>query len=132
MSDVEIRRKVPVAVLALICVSIIGILQILLLTGAYQVDAGTVRKFAPFLYNPFRKVVGEHPSTRPQTAETQAVTSRETEIETVTGIKPEELSIKIEAPAVELPEDLPAAEPVIIPAGEPAAPDPLNSDEPVG
>lgn len=131
MKDVESRRKVPAAVIAMICVSVIGLLQLLLVTGAYQVDSGTVRKIAPFLYNPFRKMMGEHPSTRPQTAESQA-SSRDLEIETVTGIKPEDLSIEIKTegsvPAIEAPEE----GKTIIPVSEPEKPAPLDSDEPVG
>jgi len=131
MKDVETRRKVPAAVIAMICVSFIGIIQLLLVTGAYQVDSGTVRKMAPFLYNPFRKMMGEHPSTRPQSAESQA-SSGETGIETVTGIKPEDLSIEIKTegsvPAIVVPEETNT----LIPASEPEKPLPLDSDKPVG
>ncbi len=132
MNEVETRRRVPAAVLALICVSILGLFQLLLLTGAYKIDAGTVRKIAPFLYNPFRKMVGEDPSTRPQTADARKETSREAAIETVTGIKPEELSVKLDVPEVDLPAEPPVEAPAVVPAPEPEAPNPLDSDEPVG
>lgn len=128
MNDVEIRRRVPAAVTALICVLVFGLFQLLMLSGAYEIDAGVVRKIAPFLYNPFRKLVGEHPSTRPQTADAQTANSRDTAIETITGLKPGELSIQIDGTEAEQPAELP----VIIPVSEPDEPNPLDSDEPVG
>ena len=131
MKDVETRRSVPAARTALITVCALGIFQILMLAGAYEIDASSVRRGAPWLYNTFRKMVGEDPSTRPDVQDGGQQSSRETTIETVTGIKPEELDVKLNAEPVEV--EMPAEQPrVIIPVSKPKQADPLDSDEPVG
>lgn len=131
MKDVEFRRRVPVATIALIGVSLLGIFQLVMLAGGYSLPASTVKKTVPFLYDSFRRFVGEHPDTRPDSAADSGESGRNLAIEAVSGINPEELSVTIEeAPPIEIKpiEEVPA----VIPVSEPEKEDPLDSDEPVG
>ncbi|QBG46951.1 hypothetical protein EGM51_05915 [Verrucomicrobia bacterium S94] len=131
MKDDEFRRRVPVATIARICLGLLGIFQLVMLAGGYSLPASTVKKTVPWLYDPFRRFVGEHPDTRPDSAGVSGERGRNLAIEAVSGINPEELSVTIED--VQPVETEPVEEvPVVIPASGPEEKDLLNSDEPVG
>ncbi|MEI6891805.1 MAG: hypothetical protein V5783_06495 [Pontiella sp.] len=131
MKEVETRRVVPISIITLICVGILAIFQVLILTGAYQIKTATVKKMAPWLYEPFRKLVGEHPSSRPMPMAKQGETSVPAGITGIVGITPEELSVTLEnmdAPFVPL-EKLEGVHPVSQPE---KVKDPVDETIPVG
>ena len=131
MKDVLLKRKVPVSTITLICVSILGVFQLIMLTGGYGLDAAVVKKTAPWFYDSFRKFVGEHPSTRPVQPDADDANAPKTALEAVAGINPEELSVSLdEAEAVEI-KPVNEEEP-LIPVSEPVKKDLLDSDKPVG
>ncbi|MDZ8117505.1 hypothetical protein [Pontiella agarivorans] len=131
MKDVELRRRVPVATMALIGVSLLGIFQLVMLAGGYRLPASTVKKTVPWLYDSFRRFVGEHPDTRPDSVSRSGESGGNPALEAVSGINPEELSVTLEAAE---PVEIKPVEDVQpeLPVSEPEKEDLLDSDEPVG
>ena len=121
MKDVEKRRVVPIATITLVCAVFLGLFQVFVLTGSYQVKASTVRKTVPFLYEPYRKMMGEHPSYRTELV-TNAKKKESSTVATVAGIDPSELQVTIESP--ELP-------PLKVEPPKKVAPAPEKNIEPV-
>ena len=54
------RRIVPESVAALVVVGLLGLFELLVLFGALEVNGASVAAVAPWAYEPFCKLVGEH------------------------------------------------------------------------
>ena len=97
MKQLEQRRIVPISIITMILFSIMGLFQLFVIAGGYELEASTVQKIAPWAYEPFLKLVGEHPDTRPA----WAIENRTKELEeqpspvTVAGIDPESISVDL-------------------------------------
>ncbi|MDF7822509.1 hypothetical protein P4B35_00680 [Pontiellaceae bacterium B12227] len=135
MKDVETRRVVPISTITLVCIGVLALFQVFMLTGAYQIKTAAVKKIAPGLYEPFRKMVGEHPTSRPVPATEKDDDSSVSDVATVAGINPEDLSVTIEN--VERPildPTTPTEEgTTLIPVSQPEKePEPVDEDIPVG
>ena len=68
MSKLETRRINPIAHIALVAVVILIVLEGLVIFGALELKAQTVARYAPWAYEPFLKLVGEHPESAPRWA----------------------------------------------------------------
>jgi len=88
----EARRIVPAAYLATGVVGVLFVLELVVLSGALELNPATVADFAPWAYDPFLKLIGEHPS---QFTEAQSVSTNS--VVTVAGFDPETLSITLDA-----------------------------------
>ena len=134
MKVIEKRRVVPISTITLVCVGVLALFQVFLLSGAYKIKTSTVKKIAPWLYEPFRKMVGELPSSRlvPAAKEDDSVAS--SEVAGIAGINPEELSVTIENLEAPLDSAVPGEKTTtVIPVSQPEkAVEPVDENIPVG
>lgn len=76
MDKRETRRVNPIAQIAFFAVAILVVFEALVIGGVLELKAQTVAKHAPWAYEPFLRVVGEHPDSawfrEPQTVESPA------------------------------------------------------------
>ncbi len=63
MRKKESRRRVPVSVVAMAAIALLFVLEGLVIGGAFGVKAATVARIAPWAYEPFLRLVGEHPES---------------------------------------------------------------------
>lgn len=134
MTDVEQRRVVPVSMVMTVCFSIMAVLQVAVIAGGLELKSATVQKVAPWAYEPFLRLVGEHPDQlRYVVKEGEGgSTSTSSGINTIAGFSPDELEINLENTTA-MPSTNVLLEPSI-PTVEPEPeekPDP-DSDIPVG
>lgn len=132
MTDVEQRRVVPVSMVMTTLFSILGVLQISVIAGGLEVKSATVQKVAPWAYEPFLKLVGEHPDQlryKVKQSEEDAESSN-SGITTIAGFAPGELGIELEN-AIDLPGTNILLEPSV-PVPEPEEKPEPDSDIPVG
>ena len=118
----ETRRINPIARVTLTGVLMLVAFQLLIIGGALQLEAGTVHRYAPWAYEPFLRLVGEHPDTERQWA---AVEEEAGEADTgrsafanLAGLQPEAIPLLTgtnDAPAEAGIDLLPADEPVNAP-----------------
>lgn len=64
MKNHDTRRKVLVSKIAAFVMVITFVLEGMIIFGALQVDSATIARVAPRAYEPFLKLVGEHPSSQ--------------------------------------------------------------------
>jgi hypothetical protein len=131
MNEVESRRVVPMAQITVICTVLLALFELYFISTAYELKASTVKKVAPWVYEPYRKMMGEHPSTQPKAARAPASNTPDSApsgVATVAGFKPEELTITIEDAKMPVPEVEPAP---VIPVSTPKM-EPVDENEPVG
>lgn len=88
----ESRRVVWSAYLATGVVGVVVFLELIVLFGALELTPSTVAHVAPWAYEPFLKLLGEHPS---QLSEAQPAPTNS--VVTVAGFDPETFSIAIDA-----------------------------------
>ena len=63
MSKKVSRRTVPLSAVAIVAfVTLVGF-EVLVIGGAFGVKASTVARIAPWAYEPFLRLVGEHPDS---------------------------------------------------------------------
>lgn len=86
MDKRETRRINPIAHIALIAVLLLIIFEMLVIFGAMELRAQTVAKYAPWAYEPFLKLVGEHPDSAPRRAAIEEVEEDEDDLSTVAGV----------------------------------------------
>lgn len=68
MSKLETRRINPIAHIALVAVVILIVFEGFVIFGALEMKAQTVARYAPWAYEPFLKLVGEHFESAPRWA----------------------------------------------------------------
>jgi len=66
MSKIKSRRIVPVSAVAMAAFALLVVFEALVIGGALEVKASVVAKLAPWAYEPFLKLVGEHPDSIPR------------------------------------------------------------------
>ena len=110
------------------------VFEFLVIFGALELKAQTVAKYAPWAYEPFLRLVGEHPESAPRWAsieETEEKESVEATVAGVTGLEPSAIPILIETDDAMLATNLileatvplevePEPTPVAIPTNRPA------------
>lgn len=64
MSKKESRRIVPVSAVAIAVFAVLVIFEALVIGGVFEVKAATVARIAPWAYEPFLRLVGEHPGSK--------------------------------------------------------------------
>ncbi|MCK4564141.1 MAG: hypothetical protein KAU94_05675 [Verrucomicrobia bacterium] len=68
MAKLETRRINPIAHVTLVVVVIVIVFEVLVIFGLFELKAQTVAKYVPWAYEPFLKLVGEHPESIPRWA----------------------------------------------------------------
>jgi hypothetical protein len=66
MNQRETRRINPVAHVATCAVAVLIALECLMIFGVLELEARTVARYAPWAYESFLKLVGEHPESMPR------------------------------------------------------------------
>jgi hypothetical protein len=100
------RRIVPVSVAATVCFVLLATFELMVFGGVFQVKASVVRQVAPWAYEPFLKLTGEHPETNPALLQNEAPDETKkgvsaSSMATVAGFRPEELSIELDTDGFE-------------------------------
>jgi hypothetical protein len=131
MKELETRRITPVAYIAAIVVAVLVGLELLVVSGVLELRAGTVAKYAPWAYEPFLRLVGEHPDSRSHEVDSSGPAVKDVPADA------DPLSALIEAhePGGVIPEPEVEPEPVPAPVKKPApVPPPQDVDDavPVG
>ena len=137
MGKQETRRINPIAHIAMVAVVILVVFEVLVIVGALELKAQTVAKYAPWAYEPFLRLVGEHPESAPRwvsVEEPEESEAIESTIVGVTGLDPSAIPVLIETNELVLstnlvleatvplevePEPIPVAAPTNAPAAEP-------------
>jgi hypothetical protein len=71
MDKLEKRRINPLAKLATLAILVLLTFEGLVIGGIFEVDAQSVAKYAPWAYESFLRLVGEHPESAPRLAEVE-------------------------------------------------------------
>ena len=132
MDKLETRRTNPVAHFALLAVAILVVFETLVICGAFELKAQTVEKYAPWAYEPFLRLVGEHPESAPRWVAVERPRKAKPAETAVAGLASSALPLPVETNLV-LEATVPLeAEPD--PVAAPTNPPPANRDEiiPVG
>jgi hypothetical protein len=117
MKSKESRRLVPVAFVAVVTFAVVFVCEALVIGGVFEMRSSTVAKVAPWAYEPFLRLVGEHPDSNwqgPPSPGPQEARSEMTTLDMVKGLRPDA--------AVEETNGIPEVEPALEPEAEkPAA-----------
>ena len=124
MDKVESRRVAPIGWVTTIVVLILFAFELLMMFGAIELRAATVAKYAPWAYEPFLKLVGEHPDSAPVAVKQKSKKgptkkSELLDIIDVTGISAEAIKVDLDIDVPE-PAERAVLEPVVEPEPEPA------------
>ena len=112
MSKKQSRRRVPVSAVTMVAVLILVFFEVLVIGGVFSVKASTVARIAPWAYEPFLRLVGEHPESE----RLQARSRKEQGVDassgmaSIAGLNTEGVIIELGAPVDEGGEVSPDAE----------------------
>ena len=99
MDKQETRRINPIAHVTLVAVAVLVVFECLVICGAVELKAQTVAKYAPWAYEPFLRLVGEHPESPPRWASVEEPEEKdavEATVAGVTGLEPSAIPVLIE------------------------------------
>lgn len=65
MKKQNTRRINPVGQVTFIAVVVLIVFEVLIVCGAFELQPQTVEKHAPWAYEPFLRLIGEHPDSTP-------------------------------------------------------------------
>jgi len=137
MDKQETRRINPIAHITAAAVVVLVVFEFLIIFGVFELKAQTVAKYAPWAYEPFLRLVGEHPESAPRWAaveEPEEKKAVDMTVVGVTGLEPSAIPVLIETNEAVLatnlileatvpmevePEPVPVAAPTNRPAGKP-------------
>jgi len=71
MARQEVRRINPIAHITLVVVIILLVFEVLVIGGVFEFKAQTIAKYAPWAYESFIRLVGEHLDSAPRWAEVE-------------------------------------------------------------
>ncbi len=112
MAKLETRRVNPIAHITFAGVVVLIVFEALVIFGVFELQAQTVAKYAPWVYEPFLRLVGEHPDSVPRQAAVEEVNESEP------TVLPEANATGSEPTPVVAPTNAPVAEPEeIVPVG---------------
>ncbi len=126
MKNRESRRIVPASMIAIAVFTLLAVLEVSVICGVMQVNAAAIAKVAPWAYEPFLKLVGEHPDSYRQRGSTESSGEQAEEaasLDLLAGLGAEELLAETnavqESTVTPVVEEEPAADPE---TAEPEAP----------
>lgn len=125
MDKRDARRIKPIANVTLVLVVILVVFELLIIFGAMGLKARTVAKYAPWAYEPFLRLVGEHPESAPRLAaeeEADGDNTSESSVAVVAGLQPSAIPVLTETDTI-----LPGTNVAIV-AEEPDAPETEPAD----
>ncbi len=99
MEKQETRRINPIAHITLVLVLLLIVFEALVIFGVFELKAQTVAKHAPWAYEPFLKLVGEHPESAPRWASVEEPEEKQAVKATmvgVTGLEPSAIPVLVE------------------------------------
>ena len=99
MGKQETRRINPIAHITLVLVLLLIVFEALVIFGVFELKAQTVAKHAPWAYEPFLKLVGEHPESAPRWASVEEPEEKQAVKATmvgVTGLEPSAIPVLVE------------------------------------
>lgn len=109
MEKLETRRRNPVAHITLVAVILLVVFEALVIFGALELKAQTVAKHAPWAYEPFLRLVGEHPESTPKWASVEDPAEKEpaeSSVASMTGLESSAIPVLIETNATLLATNL--------------------------
>jgi hypothetical protein len=99
MAKRQKRRINLAAQIAGIAVFLLILFEGLVIGGIFELQAPAVAKFAPWAFEPFLRIVGEHPESAPRVAMVEEINPTESASKTalgLTGFSPESIPILTE------------------------------------
>lgn len=105
MDKLVTRRTNPISHVAALAVTTLLVCEVLIMVGGLELKAQTVAKYAPWAYEPFLKLVGEHPGSAPRWAAVEKADESVASPSTVSGmggLTPGEMLLPIEINEPEL------------------------------
>ena len=121
MPKLETRRINPIAHFASLAVVLLVVFEGFVIFGALELDAQTVAKYAPWAYEPFLRLVGEHPESAPRLARVERTREPEpveSTVAGVTGLEPAAIPVPMETNDTVLATNL-VLEPIVPPEVDP-------------
>jgi hypothetical protein len=98
MAKLETRRVNPLAHITLVAVIILIIFEVLVMGGVLELKSQAVAKYAPWAYEPFLKLAGEHPDSAPRWAVVEEVDESDPVVlpeVNVTGLEPSAIPLLV-------------------------------------
>lgn len=98
MAKLETRRVNPIAQITLAAVVILIIFEVLVMGGVLELKSQTVAKYAPWAYEPFLRLVGEHPDSASRWATVEEVDESDPIVlpeVNVTGLEPSAIPLLV-------------------------------------
>ena len=144
MGKQETGRRNPIAHITLFFVVLLFIFEVSVIAGIFELKAQTVAKYAPWAYEPYLRLIGEHPDSTPRwvtVEEAKEEPAEEIAIANMTGLEPSAIPVLIETNEAVLATNLILeasvplkVEPDPIPVSTPTNEPPAKSEEvvPVG
>jgi len=99
MGKQETGRRNPIAHITLFFVVLLFIFEAAVIVGIFELKAQTVAKYAPWAYEPYLRLIGEHPDSTPRwvmVEEAEEEPAEEIAIENMTGLEPSAIPVLIE------------------------------------
>jgi hypothetical protein len=128
MSKKESRRIVPVSTLAIAAFALLVVFEGLVIGGVFEVKASTVARIAPWAYEPFLRLVGEHPESKTRNesvgGEKEEDAGVPSGMASVAGFNPDDLVIELDA---EIEEAVEVDFEAVLPDGSPSNAVPVES-----
>jgi hypothetical protein len=99
MDKVKESRVNPIAKIATLAVLVLLVFEGLVIGGIFELKAQVVAKYAPWAYEPFLRLVGEHPESASRLAEVEEI-KEEPETRTprgldISGLEPSTIPVLI-------------------------------------
>ena len=99
MKDRETKRTSPLAKITLGLVGIVVVLEVFVIFGGLELKEQTVKKYAPWAYEIFLRLVGEHSGSMPQWIAEEPTDAEEPVAKNVAGLAPEAIPQLLETNA---------------------------------
>ncbi len=97
MNKQDTRRRNSIAHITLILVVLVLGFEALIIFGVFELKSKTVAKYAPWAYESFLRLAGEHPESTPHWATVEeAEENVESSILGVTGLEPSAIPVLVE------------------------------------
>jgi hypothetical protein len=99
MKDVEQRRFVPISITVITCIALLGVLQLFVVTGGLEIKSSWVQQKMPWAYEPYLRLVGEHPDAIASRLEMDQATKEQESssgIGAIAGFAPEDLGVSLD------------------------------------